>query len=405
MDIPPADALPLIDLAIFAHGLRGVASGLALAAVVLAAFGVLQGVLGLAFLARFLRRARRERALAQTKACPPITVLKPLHGDEPLLEAALASFFAQDYPAFQLVFGVQRPDDPAIAVVERLRARFPACDASLVIDGTQHGANRKVSNLINMMANARHDVLVVADSDIHAAPDYLRAVQASLAMPGTGMVTTLYTGLPADHSLAARLGASQINHAFIPGVLIGRALGREDGLGATMALTRATLERVGGFASLANHIADDAVLAAKVRKLGHAVRLAPTIPATTVAEHRFGDLCRRELRWARVNRSLAPLGYGASVVQYPLAFALVTLALAPGAAAAWGWLAFCWLLRGATARGIDRALRLAPRAPLALLPLRDLLSVVAVMMSFAGDKVYWRGQVVVVEPPPLLPKL
>ncbi len=406
MDIPLADTPPLIALPLILHLPLGFASGVALAGAVFAALGLLQGLFGLAFLARFLRRARHERERAHTPAGPAISVLKPLHGDEPLLEEALTSFFTQDYPAFQIVFGVQDANDPAIAVVERLRARFPACDASLVIDATQHGMNRKVSNLINMMARARHEVLVVADSDIHAARDYLRSVQATLALPGTGMVTTLYTGLPADRSLAARLGASQINHTFIPGVLIGRALGREDGLGATMALTRATLARLGGFAALADHIADDAVLAAKVRDLGLTVRLAPTIPATTVAEHGLRDLCRRELRWARVNRSLAPLSYAASVVQYPLAFALVTLALAPGAAWAWGWLAFCWLLRAATARGIDRALALVPRAPMVLLALRDLLSVVAVVMSFAGDKVYWRGEVVVVEPPPSLsPKM
>ncbi len=406
MDTALVDMPLLIAMSHFMHMPLTFASGVAFAGVVLAALGLLQGLFGLAFLARFLHRARRERGQAQTLAGPAISVLKPLHGDEPLLEAALASFFAQDYPAFQIVFGVQDPNDPAIAVVERLRARFPACDARLVIDATQHGTNRKISNLINMMKNARHELLVVADSDIHTTPDYLRSVQAALATPGTGMVTTLYTGLPADRSLAARIGASQINHAFIPGVLIGRALGREDGLGATMALTRATLDRIGGFAALADHIADDAVLAAKVRELGLAVRLAPTIPATTVAEHGLRDLCRRELRWARVNRSLAPLSYAASVAQYPLAFALVTLASAPGAAWAWGWFAFCWLLRGASARGIDHALALTPRAPVALLPLRDLLSVAAVVMSFAGDKVYWRGEVVVVEPPPSLsPKM
>jgi ceramide glucosyltransferase len=406
MDNPVADVTPPFVLLHLPHLPLSAATAVALVLLALAAFGLLQGVFGLAFLARFLRRARRMRARAQTLAGPAISVLKPLHGDEPLLEEALTSFFVQDYPAFQLVLGVQTSNDPAIAVVERLRARFPACDVSLVIDATQHGKNRKISNLINMMEKARHDLLVVADSDIHAAQDYLGSVQAMLATPGTRMVTTLYTGLAADRSLAARIGASQINHAFIPGVLIGRALGREDGLGATMALTRETLARVGGFAALADHIADDAVLAVKVRELGLAVRLAPSIPATTVAERGLRDLCRRELRWARVNRSLAPLSYAASVVQYPLAFALMTLALAPGAAWAWGWLGFCWLLRGATARGIDHALALAPRVPLALLPLRDLLSVVSVVMSFAGDKVYWRGEVVAVEPPPRLsPKL
>ncbi len=393
----------LSDVLHAALPLHGIVGGAALACAILSAFGLLQGLLGLVFVRRFLRRgAPSPAAMAGEDKLPAITVLKPLHGDEPLLDAALASFFAQDYPEFQLVFGVQNPNDPAIGVVARLRAQFPDRRVALVIDATQHGTNRKISNLINMMSEARHDLLVVADSDIHAAPDYLRTVQRSLAEPGTGMVTTLYTGLPADQSLAARLGATQINHAFLPGVLIGRALGREDGLGATMALTRANLDRIGGFAALANHIADDAMLAAKLRALGLAVRLAPSIPATTVAEHGFRHLCRRELRWARVNRSLAPLGFAASVVQYPLAFALAVLALVPGLPMAWGWFVLCWLARAAIARRIDRALGLPSPAPIFYLPLRDLLSIVAVVMSFTGDKVYWRGEIVVVERPSTL---
>ncbi len=251
-------------------------------------------------------------------ARPPITILQPLHGDEPLLEEALASVFAQDYPDFQVVFGVQNPADPALDVVRRLQARFPERDIAVVVDATQHGSNRKVGNLINMLAVARHDVLVIADSDVHVTPDYLDRLVADLPRPGTGLATTIYTGLPANGGLAARLGATQITHALLPGALLARALGRQDCFGASMALTRATLERIGGLQALADHLADDNVLGRLVREQGLAVELAATVPATTVPETTLKALWMHELRWARTIRALEPLGFALSAVQYPL---------------------------------------------------------------------------------------
>ena len=167
----------------------------------------------------------------------------------------------RDYPRFQIVFGLQDATDPALHVLRRLCARFPAVDIKVVIDPTQHGINRKVSNLINMYPHAAHDLIVIADSDIHAPSGYLADLAAELARPGVGLVTTLYTGLQATGTVAARLGAAQINHSFLPGALLARSLGRQDCLGATMALRRQTLEAVGGLHALVHHLADDAVLA------------------------------------------------------------------------------------------------------------------------------------------------
>ena len=154
-----------------------------------------------------LRRFQR-RVVPPPPRLPEITVLKPLYGDEAMLEAALASFCAQDYPAFQIVFGVQSAADPALLAIERVRARFPSVEIDVVVDATRHGRNGKVGNLLNMMKRARHDVLVVADSDIHAPPDTLRSIAAALDQPGVGLVTALYTGLPATPSLVAQIGAA-----------------------------------------------------------------------------------------------------------------------------------------------------------------------------------------------------
>jgi ceramide glucosyltransferase len=348
-------------------------------------------------------------------------VLKPLHGDEPLLEEALASVCQQDYQAWQVVFGVQDAADTALPVVRRLQARFPDCDIAVVVDPTGHGANRKVGNLMNMLPAAKHDVLVIADSDVHVAPDWLRRLVAALEVPGVGLVTTVYVGLPlppapsrkgrgsslcngetppplagggwgeGSQSLSSTLGALHINHYFLPGALLARAIGRQDCLGATMALHRQTLERIGGFPALVNHLADDNVLGRLVQRLGLRVALANTIPATTVGETTLRALWRHELRWARTIRALAPLPFAASVLQYPLAWAALAVLLAGAAPWSLAWFAAAWGLGAAAARGIDRALALANRTPLWLLPLRELMSVAVMAASYAGRRVDWRG--------------
>ncbi|MGH7155392.1 MAG: bacteriohopanetetrol glucosamine biosynthesis glycosyltransferase HpnI, partial [Acetobacteraceae bacterium] len=325
-------------------------------------------------------------------------VLKPLYGDEPLLEQALESLCRQRYEEFQIVFGVQDFADPAAAVVRRLQSRFPVRDIALVIDPTQHGPNRKVGNLINMLPAARHDVLVIADSDLHVAPDYLDRLVAALEPPGTGLATTLYAGLPFASLLSAQLGATQITHGFLPGALLGRAMGRQDCLGATMALRRDTLARIGGFPALVNHLADDNVLGQLVQGLALAVRLADTVPLTTVPEPTLAALFRHELRWARTIRTLVPARFAASALQYPIFWAIIAVILAPLALWSWVLLAMAWIVRAASAWGINHAL--APRLPARLptpsvwlLPLRELISIAVMIVSYAGLRVEWRGHI------------
>lgn len=361
-------------------------NGLAAVFAALSLLGLAQALLGWWLARRFMRQP-----LAEPVGLPCISVLKPLCGEEPLLEEALASFCAQDYPAFQIVFGVQDPADPAIAVVERLRIRFPARDIALVVDATPHGANRKVANLINMLPAAKHDVLVIADADIHAAPDYLRRLAAALDMESVGLVTTLYSGRPADAGLAVRLGAGWINHTFLPGALLARALGRQDCLGATMVLRREMLERIGGLEALSDHLADDNVLGQLVRAQGRSVALAQTVPATTVAEASLRALFWHELRWARTIRAVEPAGFAASILQQKLVWALLALLVAPGAGTV-VLFAGIWAGGALVARGIDRVLGLAIGTPVWLLPARELMSALVWIAAHLGDRVEWRGQ-------------
>ncbi len=357
-------------------------------------------VAGLAQVAAGWLAARRFAAMARPLPGPrpPVTVLKPLCGNEPLLEAALATICTQEYPCFQLVCGVQDPADPAVGVVRRLQARFPRCDIALVVDPTWHGKNRKVGNLINMLPAAKHDVLVIADSDVHVLPDYLACIADTLALPGTGLVTAVYAGLPANRSLAARLGAIAITHSFLPGALLSRLLGRQDCLGATMALGRQTLAATGGLAALVHRLADDNLLGRLVRAQGLAVRVAPTVCATTVPETGLSVLFRHELRWARTILSIVPVEFAASAIQHPLAWAALAVALSGGAAWALAGFALVWVGRAAAASGLERRLGIVPSGlarPVSiwLLPLRDMLSMAVFAASFVSDRVEWRGQV------------
>lgn len=355
--------------------------------------GLVQCLAGWAAVIRF--------AAAPTPAprqLPPVTILKPLCGDEPLLADALLSCCRQDYPVFQIVFGVRDAADPAVLVVRELQKTFPEREITVIVDPTIRGRNRKVANLINMLPSARYDVLVFSDSDLHLAPDYLMRLVAALERPNTGLVSTLYVGRPATRRLAPRLAAAQINYSFLPGALLARALGRQDCLGSTMALHRRTLERSGGLHALVDHVADDNVLGQRVAELGLAVDIADTVPAATVPEPTFSALWLHEMRWARTIRALVPVAFGVSAIQYPFCWALLACILSDGALPYVVLLGLAWAVRTTAAWGIDHALEprfaqpdLAPVAPVWLLPFRDILSVIEVVASYSSNRVVWRG--------------
>lgn len=334
-------------------------------------------------------RARRPAPLAR----PSVTILKPLYGDEAGLEAALASNFQLDYPEVQLVFGVHSASDAALAVVARLRRRFPGADVKVVVSPKRHGSNGKVSNLINMLPAARHDVLVVSDADVHVPPDYLSHVVAAMEQPGVGLVTSVYAGLATAEGAVARLGAVSINHGFLPGVLTSRAMGHQDCLGATMALTRETLLAVGGFEALANHVADDHLLGDLVQRAGLSVAMARTVPLTSVPETSTAALWRHELRWARTIRALVPIQFALSLLQFELAWGLLAFCICPHS---WTLALFAalWAASGFSNWLIDRALAGTGATPQSfwLLPVRDLLSFATTLASYGSNRVDWRGQ-------------
>ncbi len=320
-----------------------------------------------------------------------MTILKPLHGDEPGLFENLSSFCAQDYPApVQVLCGARDARDPAIVAVERLKAAFPGADLQLVVDGAAHGANLKVANLIAMARHARHDCIVMADSDIGVEPRYLEKVTAALAASGVGAATCLYHGAAAA-GFWSRLAALAIDAHFLPNVLVGLRTGlAKPCFGSTIALARERLADIGGFEAFADRLADDYAVGDAVRARGLRVAIPSMLVAHSCSETSFLDLWRHELRWARTIRSVDPLGYAGSFVTHPLAWALIAVAAgSPASGAAAGVLAIA--SRMALLRAVRRNFALAA-PPYWLLPVRDLLSFAVFVWSFCGRDLAWRGR-------------
>ncbi len=319
---------------------------------------------------------------------PPVTILKPLCGADRETYQCLRSFCEQVYPQFQIVFGVRESTDPALELVERLRTEFPRVDFAVAVDRRQHGTSRKVSNLINMMPLARHDYLVVSDSDVIVKRDYLAKVAGPLFDGGVGIVTCAYRGSP-RRGLWSLLGSMFINEWFMPSVRVAAMAGsRAFAFGSTIAIRRQVLERIGGFAAIADQLADDYRLGELTRALGLRTVLSEVVVETAVAECSFWDLVRHELRWLRTIRVLRPMGYGFCFITFGLPVAGLGVLLAGGAAAA----ACMFCVVALTRIMLHLSVRRPGSSPLqiAVLPVRDTLCLLLWVWGFFARSVQWR---------------
>jgi ceramide glucosyltransferase len=329
------------------------------------------------------------RETPKLSAYPAVTILKPLHGDEPGLFDNLASFCRQDYVGtIQIVFGVTRADDPAIAVVERLHAAFPDMAIELVVDGRVNGSNPKVANLINLGAHITHDIVVLADSDIRVRPGYLRRIVGALESSAAA-ATVPYYGIAAG-GLWSLLSRLMVNGHFLPGVLVSARLRlSRPCMGSTIALRRDALAAIGGFEAVADTLADDYEIGVLLARHGRPVAVLPFAVGHVCDDASFGQLWRHELRWAMTVRSIDPLGYIGWSVTHAFPLGLAALALGGGWPAV--WLAGAALVcRGLLIFAIERGYGL-PRHPYWLIPVRDLLSFAVFLAGFAARGVSWRG--------------
>ena len=335
-----------------------------------------------------VRVAPRTAAGRAPSSLPPVTVLKPLCGAEPGLYEHLRSFCTQQYPCWQVVFGVRDPNDRAVETVRRLCSEFPLLDLQIVIDPAQHGASTKVSNLINMMPLARHDYLVIADSDILVAPDYLERVITPLLDERVGIVTCPYRGRPRP-GLWSLLASMFIDEWFMPSVRVAAALGsRAFAFGATIALRRATLARIGGFGAIVEQLPDDYRLGELTRRLGLRTVLSEVEVETAVAEADLGDLVRHELRWLRTIRTVRPLGFAFGGITFGLPVAVAGSVLAAGSATTLVMVAITAAARFMINSAPRRSCSLP--AQLWLVALNDLLGLALWCWSFTTRRVHWR---------------
>ncbi|HTH98676.1 MAG TPA: bacteriohopanetetrol glucosamine biosynthesis glycosyltransferase HpnI [Stellaceae bacterium] len=365
----------------------------------LAVVGIIYQTAALVSVRRFAKAAHPRPG-----SPPAVTILKPVYGLDVGLYDNLRSFCLQDYGApVQIVIGAHRESDPAVAVARRLIADLPQADIALVVDGTLAGSNFKVCNLSNMMAVAKHPVLVIADSDMRVEPHYLSSVVGTLMQPGVGLVTCLYKGTPASMDKEGRpngfrdrlgsiLGSAYINYGFLPSVLVAKLVGANTGcFGATMAIRRDTLESFGGFGALINQLADDYVLGELVRDAGLKVAIAPYIIECLVLEPGIRAMLRHELRWQRTIRSITSTGLAASVVTNPVGIALAALPVSLFSNTAWLLFAATLAARWTLLYTCNRSFGLSPFA-LWLVPLRDGLTLAILILSFCGQRVTWRDR-------------
>ena len=339
--------------------------------------------------ATFFRRARRRAARARDYR-PAVTILKPLKGSGIDLYANLASFCRQDYPEYQIVCGVSDPHDPAIAIVERVQKDFPARDIVLSI-GDHPGANRKVASLCHMIQHAKHPVLALSDADVRVRPDYLRRTVAPLANPTTGLTTCLYRGR-GFFGLPSVIESLLINCDFVPMVLAAHLLGQRNALGASLVFKREALEAMGGFASIADYLADDNMLGEGIKGAGYTVELLPYVVETILDSTTVADVWRHQVRWARTYRVLQPVGWFSSVITHSVTWGVATVLATGGSAIGWLALAGAIAVRLGTLRAIMRMLRErdTPRH-LWMVPLKDLGFTAVWLASWLGRDVVWSG--------------
>jgi len=332
---------------------------------------------------------------------PGVSILKPVKGFDPGMYEAFRSHCLQQYAGeCELLFGAGSEDDPAVEAVRRLRSEFPERAIRLVICPERLGANGKVSNLIQMLRQARFDFLLVNDSDIRVSPKYLERVMGQFAAQPAGkkpvgMVTALYRGR-AHGTLGATLEALGIATDFIAGVLVAQVVegGIHFGLGSTLAVRREALKAAGGFEALVDQLADDYEMGARIAEAGYAIRLAGDVVETSVPAYGLGGFVEHQLRWARTVRDSRRWGYAGLIFTHTLPLALGNV-LASGASLWSLWLAgLAFFLRLATAMQVGAGV-LGDRQVLAnlwLLPLRDLVGFGIWVASFAGDTIVWRGE-------------
>lgn len=342
----------------------------------------------------FLGDRHKKLSASMAGGSPAISILKPLKGVDPQIWESFSSHCEQQYPEFELIFGVSDAADPASEVVRKLQAKYPERAIKLIVCERVLGTNIKVSNLAQMLPEARYEILLVNDSDIRVAPDYLQQVATPLADPHVGLVTCLYRGAPGP-TLGSRLESLGISTDFVPGVLSARFLekGLHFALGSTLTFRRRDLASIGGFEAFLDYLGDDYELGRRIAATGKRVELSAATVVTFLPPYTLGQFWQHQLRWSRTIRDARRWGYLGLVLTFGLPWAVAAVIAARGAAWAWALLAVTLCARLLV--GVGTAItvlheRLSP-GNIFLLPLRDLIAPFVWAAGLIGNRIHWRG--------------
>ncbi|MBI4444126.1 MAG: bacteriohopanetetrol glucosamine biosynthesis glycosyltransferase HpnI [Acidobacteria bacterium] len=334
-------------------------------------------------------RFRREPEPA-ANFTPPVSILKPVHGIEQSLYACLASYFRQDYPQFEIIFGLDEEKDAARWTIAQLRREFPRVAVKVITAPGLQGANPKMNKLQRMLEEASYEVIVVSDADIRVERDYLRHVVQPLADETVGLVTCLYRGVPVA-GIWSVMEALSITD-FAGQVLLARLVeGVRFGLGATLATRKKQIAEIGGLAPWADYLADDYIIGNKIATAGYRVQLSHTVVETMLPHRSLKETFHQQLRWARTIRFCSPRGYPGLLLNYGVPLALIALAYNPASPLAISilgiTLASRWLAAGAS--GVIVCRDGVVRKSFWLFPLRDVLAFGVWLASFWGRQVVW----------------
>lgn len=324
---------------------------------------------------------------------PPVTILKPVRGIDDRAYECWVSCCKQDYPDYEIIFGVRDADDPAIKLIEELKKEFPQRQIKLITSANTIGVSAKVSNLNNILPYAQHEILVISDSDIYVPQDYLRSVVLPLANEKIGVVTCLYRAIGSTN-FAALMETLGISGEFMLGVLVARQLeGVKFALGSTIAIRKKVLNEIGGFFAIADYLSDDFLIGYLSANAGYQVCISNCIVETVLPNYKLSDFLKHQIRWARCTRFSRPSGYTGLLFTFTTVLSLFLIGCFPFSLIAWGvavpaltirFLA-AWLVGGIWVG--DQRLQ----QYFYLLPIRDIFSFIVWLVSFLGNTVYWRG--------------
>ncbi len=348
-----------------------------------------------AIIAVELFNLKRKNSTTISDFHPPVTILKPVYGLDPEMAENLRSFCQQNYAEYQIIFGLQDKNDPALPIIKKIIKEFKDVDVSFIVDPKIHGSNRKVSNLINMSEAAKHDYILIADSDMRVPDNYLESVMTPFSDSSVGAVTCLYSG-SSRGKLASSLNAMFIHEWFLPSVLISKILQPiKYCLGATMIVRRDILNEIGGFNALSNYLADDYMLGKLVSDLGYKIHLSDFIVENIVEEASIKDLVTHELRWARTLRRVEPIGYVFTFLTDALVISFITafsVYLSSGSLL-WALTPVLFIFIARLFLHVRTTQITASKSAgfIWLIPLRDILSFYIRVISYTGNSIQWRN--------------